>query len=245
MQVVGISKQLTFINKNVTYKTTLSFYKLNENTGTNLHDLLHIKEIHRASNYPQEKRKNSYLLGRISAKLAIKKYLDLTKTNSFYIDNGVFNQPIIVGLHSPYFQISLSHTQDIGIAIVYDESHPMGIDIESVDDSSSKDVMSILSQNEKDLLKQVDPLILWTAKESLSKCLKTGLTIPFDWFEVNKIIELKENCFEIYFLNLNQFKATVFMTDQYIVACSYHIDSVTNLKEWFDIQNSLAKYQTN
>lgn len=243
MQTLGISKQLCFINKSTVYKATVSFYKFNDNIEDGLYKLLHPKEISRANSYTQQKRKDSYLLGRISGKLAIEKHLNLTNTDLFYIDNGVLNQPVIIGLNSQYLQISLSHTIDIGATIISEEGHPIGIDIESLNEKSSIDVMSILSENEKNLLKQTDPIILWTAKESLSKCLKTGFTVPFEWFEIDKIVQLKNNCFEIYFLNLQLFKSKVLIANHYVVAFSYHIDSDVTSEEWLDIQQSLIKYQ--
>lgn len=76
-----------------------------------------------------DRRKKSYLLGRIAAKQAVFKLLDNKLINSFSIAFGVFYFPVIKHVENKNIQVSITHCDSIGIALAYSEEHPLGIDV--------------------------------------------------------------------------------------------------------------------
>ncbi|MDB6040019.1 MAG: 4-phosphopantetheinyl transferase [Verrucomicrobiales bacterium] len=140
-------------------------------------------------------RRRSYLLGRYCAKEAICQYLRDERLDAFAVLPGVFQQPIVRGPRCHNIQVSLTHCANWGMAAAFDEAHPIAIDIEAVSPDRRETIQSQLTENEKlaaaHLPGNLDENLvsIWTAKEALSKVLKTGMMTPFTLFEVEKISE--------------------------------------------------------
>jgi|GEM_PF-1740369 Phosphopantetheinyl transferase len=240
---IGLVRGLSFKNADISYPTIMGFCcKQDIENKYNRMLMLNTKEIHTAENMLHEKRKSSYLMGRISAKIALKEYLALDNCSGIYIENGIFNQPVISGGIKLNCQLSISHTDNIGVSIVFDERHPLGIDIEDMGNENISYVEALLTPKERILLKEETSLIAWTSKEALSKCLKTGLTLPYNWFEIEHISQLHEGLYEVYFSDYKQFKAICISGGKYVIAISSHVASCINVDELLGLQNSLTTY---
>lgn len=158
-------------------------------------NILHTEELTHFDTLKFDRRRASYLLGRISAKQALSEILPVATTsmNSYAIGTGVFQFPIVQ--HLPYtgFQVSISHCDTIGVALAYPEAHPLGIDIEKIDAKKVEPMISMLTKNEIALAKSYlgdlpsAYTLLWTVKESLSKILKTGLMLDFRFLEIDSL----------------------------------------------------------
>lgn len=130
-------------------------------------EYLHNREIQRLEQFPSLDRKHSYLLGRVAAKKALEKtgQQDLSEV---FITNGVFNQPIFKSISSR-LSLSISHSMNVGAALIFPEEHPMAIDIEFVNENNQQILSrSLLPCEQKHITKYENtPMhtLLWTAKE--------------------------------------------------------------------------------
>ncbi|GAA3623445.1 hypothetical protein [Flavivirga jejuensis] len=74
---------------------------------------LHPKELEIYSSYKHERRKMSYLLGRLSAKRAISELTHFNPFNAIFIDVAVFEFPVVKCLAIQNIQLSISHFKKI------------------------------------------------------------------------------------------------------------------------------------
>ncbi len=184
-------------------------------------EMLHPEEKRIYNNYKYDRRKASYLLGRLAAKAAI---LDLTGTdhaNSIWIDSGVFQFPVVKSPGIQNIQVSISHYENIGLSIAFPEEHPMGIDVEKVEADKEELVLGQMTESEKKLLQQAGRndvagyFSIFSIKESLSKVIKTGMMMDFKFFEINQI-EVNGQVMEVTFTNFGQYKATAFHKNNFV-----------------------------
>ncbi len=154
--------------------------------------LLHPAERAFYENLKIPRRKQSYLLGRIAAKTAVSTLLEGNDPTSFHIGSGIFDFPVIKGLNAS-IQVSISHCNDIGVALAFPEEHPLGVDIEKIDEQRLQIMKGQLTGEETALLEDcqiASPTgftLAWTIKEAFSKVLKTGLTADFNVLQINSI----------------------------------------------------------
>lgn len=126
----------------------------------------------------------------------------------------MFGQPILssnISLISN-LGISLSYTNNtIGI-LLFDQRHPMGLDIELktvedapfLEDFFTEDELEMIQLNKDKLTKEM----FFSAKESLSKILKTGLTSPLIIYEISKF-KVTDTGILLYFKNFTQYHTEV------------------------------------
>ncbi|PKM52635.1 MAG: 4'-phosphopantetheinyl transferase [Firmicutes bacterium HGW-Firmicutes-7] len=199
---------------------------------------LHIKEQNHLSCLKYEKRQKSYILGRYCAKRAISGYLDEEDAMYISIDQGVFNQPIIIGSNDENLQVSISHCGNFGGAIVYEERFLMGLDIERIDERNRSTLENEMTTEEKVIVASLPfetnygLTLYWTAKEALSKALKTGLMTPFSIYEINKI-QIEEGYASCYFKFFAQYKTRSFHIGQYMCSIVYP----KNIEIDIDVEN--------
>ncbi len=184
---------------------------------------MHRKEKSRFNKFEYDQRKQSYLLGRLSAKQAIMGLTRFYLPKKIFIDSGVFLFPIVRNKKIPNTQVSITHCDDIGISIAFDESHPMGIDVERIKMSSKEALIKQITTTESELLKSISLqdiagyTIIWSIKESLSKVLKTGMMLDFTFFEINSIEE-KKHIIETTFRHFGQYKTLSFFNKNYVIS---------------------------
>jgi len=158
---------------------------------------------------PSQKRQREYLLGRYSAKRALCQAFS-TPMNNIYIESGIFGQPVIIRPRDQCFQVSISHTNNLGVAIAFPETHPMGIDIEEISYKNNSTILSQMTNQEVEILNTKDLCysltVAWTAKEALSKILRCGLMISFNLLEISSY-QKKEGYVECFFKNFAQYKS--------------------------------------
>lgn len=173
-----------------------------------------------------DKRLKSYLYGRYSLKKAVSQYSKEVQFKNINIKNGIFGQPVIELEASRSPGGSLSHCETCAASLVYDETLIMGIDIEEVNRNVKKVLENNITAHEASLIKNqamqeaLAFVILWTAKEALAKCLKTGLTVPLELYEVEKI-ENRDKYFKLTFTHFMQYSAFTFVFDTYVCSITY------------------------
>jgi phosphopantetheinyl transferase len=187
-----------------------------------------------------EKRIKSYLLGRYVAKLAVGAFTGEEKLESILIQQGILNQPIVTCPSQQNIQVSITHSDDFGAAVAFSEAYPIGIDLERISLNKTDILENQITETEKELIGQLVKTklysyealltLFWTAKEALSKVLKTGLLTPFTIYEIDKL-EIKSGCIVSYFKNFAQYHNISFQLDHYMCA----ITCPKKTKPWIDI----------
>ena len=163
---------------------------------------------------------HSYLLGRFAAKRALFAFVENFVMTEVEIAAGIFQQPIVYLPGKGNIQLSIGHTQEMGIAIVYPESHPMGVDVELVDQEQSETIRDIVALGEQEKLQLIHSdsckslTILWTIKEALSKVLKTGLMTPFELFEIDNV-QHQDDIVICHFVNFPQYQSLSWLAGGY------------------------------
>lgn len=171
-----------------------------------------------------DKSKLSFLLGRYSAKQAflLSSNDDTTDLKDIQIENGIFGQPI---LHSKYLDISIAHSDNIGIGLVFDKKYPMGVDVELIDSSQKNEIKNMTKYTEINSMSIENLISAWTMKEALSKILRCGLTIPFELLEIRQE-QIKETCFRCTYANFPQYQGIAQIIGQHIVAVAFPIKTI-------------------
>lgn len=184
---------------------------------------LHSRECAEYANYPFERRQRTYLLGRVAGKRAAGDMLGTDDYSNLEIRRGAFTQPVLVHNSEPPTAVSIAHVDDMAVALAFPQLHPMGIDIETIDDEREAALRSQMTPAE---IKRVQSAIsgvaglslLWSMKEALSKALRTGLTVPFSLLEVTDIEPNELNGYTARFTNFGQYRAHAWLTSQVTVA---------------------------
>ncbi len=154
---------------------------------------LHDSEKERLALMKSPLRQATYATSRYAAKQALTALIPIEHLTDIHIDNGIFGHPISRHPHIHNTTLSISHKQDRTIAIAFPESHPMGIDIEPIQPDKTRVITSRFTPHEHQLQDHTTldaatfATLIWTAKESLSKIIKTGLMIHTDLLEIATI----------------------------------------------------------
>lgn len=208
-------------------KVYFSFFKIEDIPGFELtKSILHRDEECYFKTLKYEKRINSYLMGRYCAKLAVSELLDEKDLTKILIKNGIFGQPICYCEQNSNIQVSISHGENFGAAVAFSETLSLGIDIEIIDPKKERVLEEQLTQWERDLALTVPHkydyflTMMWTVKESLSKVLKTGLTIPAHIMEINKV-EIKNGYSVSHFSNFIQYRTISFAIKDNVCSITY------------------------
>lgn len=157
------------------------------------HAWLHPSEAATWQTMGSERRRVGYLLGRYAAKRAAGRYLGTEALEEVEVANGVFQQPILRFPAWDIPQVTLCHTEHLALAVAHQPDHILGIDAEPLDPTRAHVLRPILSDAERARLGALGfsgedgLLLLWTAKEALSKALRCGLTAPLGVLETDSM----------------------------------------------------------
>lgn len=190
--------------------------------------MLHPQEKQHYNSLRFDPRRQSYLLGRLTAKKAVSQLAGID-AGSFYIDQGIFEFPVVKGT-GQNIQASISHCDDIGMALAFPEEHPLGLDIEHISGERADAMKSQISGAEEALLQGCNLpqltgyTIAWTIKEALTKVLRTGLTMDLRLTEI-KLLEKNDRHYVAAFRHFSQYKAMCFYSGDY--ACSVVLPAKT------------------
>jgi len=206
------------------FKAAICLFRLPASCPFNwIVDVLHSQELEYYNTLKFDRRQRSYLIGRYAAKQAIAALISKDEPRNIFIQQGIFNQPVVIGGGLQNIQVSITHCDEMGAAIAFPESHPMGIDLESMNGNKREVMESQMTEAEKDIMTTsslpYDTILslFWTSKEALSKVLKTGLMTPFTIFEMNTV-DVQEDRFSGDFRYFAQYKSLGFKIGQH--ACS-------------------------
>jgi 4'-phosphopantetheinyl transferase len=186
--------------------------------------LLGPNEVAYFSTLSAARRQKSYLLGRYAAKLALKDALSEPDLRSIEIVRGAFEQPIVQCQRNGGWGVTISHADSLAVGLAYPAGHPMGVDVERIDQARQEAIFSQLSPQEIDWIensvanREVLATALWTAKEALSKVLTTGLTSPVAIYDLSEFSQINSGVWEGLFKNFAQYKAQVWAGSSYALS---------------------------
>jgi 4'-phosphopantetheinyl transferase len=158
------------------------------------------------------RRQQSFLLGRYAAKLALQSLLKAGDPKAIEIGRGVFEQPVISYLSARASEVTISHCDEIAVALAFPSGHPMGVDIEQIDPDRLVTIRSQMSPTEREWARRAgaDELafstLIWTAKEALSKALICGLMSPMEIFNLAEFYPLGHRVWGGLFQNFGQYR---------------------------------------
>lgn len=150
-------------------------------------DWLHPSELSIFQHFKVEKRKNDWLLGRWTAKNLLQK--------RFYPDKNLNELAVLPGEKRAPFAylngekqqctISISHSHGKSFCVTADGSFKIGCDLEKIESRSINFIKDYFTEKERELGKTLSATIdapsfytvCWSAKESLMKALRIGLTL--------------------------------------------------------------------
>ncbi|WP_083802364.1 4'-phosphopantetheinyl transferase superfamily protein [Micromonospora sp. ATCC 39149] len=184
---------------------------------------LHPEEAGYLAGLRYPKRRGDYLIGRYVGKRAVAALVGEPDPAGFRIDRGVFGHPVVRGTARAGVQVSITHNGPAAAAVAFDEAHPMGVDLEQIDESRLPTLLRQLSGDERALVDQLGlPLLeaavrLWSARESLTKAMRTGLTVPMPLLEVSAAVATV-GCVRFEFRNFFQFAAMTVRIGAYCLA---------------------------
>ena len=165
--------------------------------GGELTALLHTEEKERAAAFASESRRNSFIYGRIAAKLAILKAYQEERVSEINIVNGAMGEPILEWPGHEY-SVSISHSEHHSAGLVFPTGLLMGIDIETPEEKNRSIIPSILSPCEMEMLTAANDSIeflhlLWTAKEAAGKANGFGFRLPTEQYEIETIVSFNND----------------------------------------------------
>lgn len=211
MKSVGIKIPLARKNKPFHAGVAITYGTLNDLDSYS--KWLHSDEEVVFKNYKYHQRKESYLLGRMAAKRAISVLTGYDEPTAIKINSGVFQFPVVSCPLLENIQVSISHSRHIGFCIAFPEYHPMGVDVETIQEDNCKVIASQLTKDEKEWLKNSKDTVVFTAlfsaKEALSKILRTGMMLDFKFLETANL-KWERDILKCEFKNFGQYQGFVF-----------------------------------
>lgn len=225
-----------------------SFCVINEGLPNLLKNiqLLHPNETNYYNTLKYDRRKSSYLLGRIAAKKAIIELIG-DDIQSIFIDFGIFQFPIVKSSKNHNIQICISHCDNIGIVLAFPEDHPLGIDIEKIQEDPVVAIKNQLTDLELDLIVEsqitsaIGYMVFWTVKEALSKIFKTGMTMDFKVLEI-KSLKKEGLVYLTTFSHCAQYKAISYHCGKYICSIVLPKNTNPNLEQfWNSFANTVQQ----
>lgn len=218
---------IQFVREDGRFEAALSFVKAGEMGDECLHPIekLYYRQL------KADKRRESYLMGRCAAKTAVSELTGMKALHGICIESGVFGFPVV---NCKNVQVSISHCDEAAVAIAFPEHHPVGIDIEIVSRENMDTLETALVEKEKVLLasKELSTAsgytAVWSAKEALSKILKTGLTLDFEILQVQSV-EQEQGVLVFKYKYFYQYKALVFPHGRFVITCAVPANSKVDI----------------
>ncbi|WP_025717364.1 4'-phosphopantetheinyl transferase family protein [Paenibacillus sp. 1-18] len=242
-------EQLMLKREDAVMKAAVSFVYADYNAGSPLdRNVFHLDECSYFESLEFHRRKSNFLLGRLSAKQAASVLLSEPDLRNVSVKTGVFGQPVLRVTGVPSYQVSITHCDSIGAAVVFPEVHPMGIDIERIDPKRNKTIESQLTTGEKERISAARGVeeysvlltVFWTVKEALSKILRTGFTTSLHVLEMNETLFVNEY-FRSTFSHFPQYAAQSYRLGDYIctIAAPRRTEWSMNTSQLYDKFNSV------
>lgn len=211
-------------------KITIGYTDLLYANNLSLAETLSSLEIRQYALFPSNQRQLSYFLGRISIKKAISNHISKILTfSSISVENNLAGKPFIKDYP---VNLSISHSANLALSVVSASNINVGIDFEKITPSTYV-TEQWLAANELTLIRNrfintlLGKVILWVAKEAMSKLIGTGFNI--DWYK----LMIEKIYFEHwgYLITFTYFKniyVYIWQVEEFIIGLALENDQLIN-----------------
>jgi phosphopantetheinyl transferase len=195
--------------------TNIAYHSLLER----MDDTLNIAEKNHFYSLPTARMRESYLRSQYISKITTSTYVGEDDLTRISIRHGVFFQPLLYGPN----MISISHSGDFAVSLVFPDEHPMGVDLEIINPNAPDKIQSQLTAREIHMATDLNEEMymsytrFWTVKEALSKVLKTGLMVPLTLLEI-EAVEKYKNYDLSYFRHFTQYKSITYSNKSFMIS---------------------------
>ncbi|MFS0873161.1 4'-phosphopantetheinyl transferase family protein [Paenibacillus xylanilyticus] len=207
--------------------------------------LLHPNELAFYEGLHFERRITSYLAGRYAAKRAVAVSVQEEDLDRIWIDRGILHQPLVVHPAALNLMVSISHCDELGAALVFQEALPMGLDVEQIRPARQAVLAAQMTEREREWIGAMtgaEALLMtlyWSAKEALSKVLKTGLAVPFEFLEITGLKQ-QGTAWVAAYTHFPQYRVAGWVVGEHVFAIAYPKDCRLNLET---VWNLLCKVE--
>lgn len=190
----------------------------------NFHRFLHATECATLEGLTVNNRRHDYLLSRYAAKSAAATWGGLRDMRTFAITPGAFSQPVLTGFSPPCPGVTLAHSGGVAVAIAHDIGHPMGIDVErlvpdKLETTRTQTTPAEFALVQKSGVREAEGLmLLWTAREAISKALRCGLTCPLQILAVRSFELCDGGWYRGDYANFGQYQFVAWFNGPFAVA---------------------------
>jgi 4'-phosphopantetheinyl transferase len=140
-------------------------------------------------------KQQGFLLGRLAAKRSLGALLAEPDLRRIEIRSGAYGQPLARHPRSDGFEVTLSHSHGLAVALAYPVEWPMGVDLETVAATSAGTLLGELQVTTAEqawlaagAVREATACgVLWTAREALGKSMKIGLNCPLGMLALGRI----------------------------------------------------------
>lgn len=202
--------KMVLLNKNGNF-VSICIAKIKTNCATIPYDTYFgVDEMEEIKGKQNLKRKLEYIFSRIAVKKAVTYITNSTAYKSIKVIKGVLWHPVVISNSTSNISVSISHCDNYAVALAFSEVFPCGIDIEIINIKNIKVIQRVITIKEMEIINELDCLesnkytILWTAKEAMSKVIKTGMTCGFELFEIKNIF-VKDDIYYGFYKNFAQY----------------------------------------
>lgn len=181
-----------------------------------------------------DSRREQFVAGRYAAKQCIRRAFPSYDPESINIAYGAWGFPLIQAEGLYQTSISIAHTDHYAASLLsLTNTHPIGIDLEEIDEDHNKALDRFISAKEQSMVKDFDGRktellhLLWSSKEAAGKALKIGFNAPEDIYSISEV-GIEKGFFHVSFDQLPQMKVVGWIQDGHILCIAF--PSVWNFK---------------
>ncbi|GHU16214.1 hypothetical protein FACS189472_00750 [Alphaproteobacteria bacterium] len=131
------------------------------------------------------KKRMSYVLGRLSAKLAANEIILKSAIRNIKISNALPGNPILLNEN---YDLAMAHSGEFGISICHSRNIIVGLDIEHINNFRNRLLLgSDFFKTNSTFFDNTEcgKCMLWTVLEAASKYMKIGISANFSIFDIS------------------------------------------------------------
>ncbi|GHT92276.1 hypothetical protein FACS1894122_05900 [Alphaproteobacteria bacterium] len=148
-------------------------------------DIFDAEDLAVFNKYEFPKKRLSYTLGRLSAKMAANELIQKDSIRSVKISNALPGNPILLNEN---YDLAMAHSGEFGVSICHSRNLIVGLDLEHIDNFRDRllldlDFFKINGSFFDDT--ECGKCTLWTILEAASKYMKIGISANFSVFDIS------------------------------------------------------------
>lgn len=173
--------------------------------------------------FKSDVRRKEYLAGRTLAKLQVFEHESAVPIRSMEIVTAHWGNPLWKNLELSQYSLSIAHTKNqVATLSTAFNTHPLGLDLEEISSSQAEILRSYFSDLGQSYSEE-ELHVIWAARESAAKALKTGFTIPDSLFSVEDFTKTPEGYF-IQYASLKRLQAYAWKEGDCVLCLTYPVE---------------------